>query len=105
MLKWIVLAVVLLPLVALALAVRPVLTRLPRLRRAAVALQRRAAEAEALRDTAEALQLRAEGVSAPARHHPAATRRDSGQARLIDPRRSAAPARGGPLRSRRLRDG
>ncbi|SIM68841.1 hypothetical protein [Micromonospora cremea] len=62
MLKWIVLAVVLLPLVALALAVRPVLTRLPRLRRAAVALQRRAAEAEALRDTAEALQLRAEGV-------------------------------------------
>ncbi|MBQ0902533.1 hypothetical protein [Micromonospora sp. U21] len=62
MLKWIVLAVVLLPLVALALAVRPVLTRLPRLRHAAVALQRRAAEAEALRDTAEALQLRAEGV-------------------------------------------
>ncbi|WFE99242.1 hypothetical protein [Micromonospora sp. WMMD964] len=62
MLIWIVLAVVLLPLVALALAVRPVLTRLPRLRRAAVALQRRAAEAEALRDTAEALQQRAEGV-------------------------------------------
>ncbi|WFE54231.1 hypothetical protein [Micromonospora sp. WMMD1155] len=62
MLIWIVLAVVLLPLVALALAVRPLLTRLPRLRRAAVALQRRAAEAEALRDTAEALQQRAEGV-------------------------------------------
>ncbi|MGI5520965.1 hypothetical protein ACQEUX_08415 [Micromonospora sp. CA-259024] len=62
MLIWIVLAVVLLPLVALALAVRPVLTRLPRLRRAAVALQRRAAEAEALRETAEALQQRAEGV-------------------------------------------
>jgi len=59
---WIVLAVVLLPLVALALAVRPVLARLPRLRRAAVALQRRAAEAEALRDTAEALQRRAEEV-------------------------------------------
>ncbi|MEV4659457.1 hypothetical protein [Micromonospora sp. NPDC049301] len=62
MLTWIVLAVVLLPLVALALAVRPVLARLPRLRRAAVALQRRATEAEALRETAEALQQRAEGV-------------------------------------------
>ncbi|MET8090540.1 hypothetical protein [Micromonospora sp. NPDC005220] len=62
MLIWIVLAVVLLPLVALALAVRPVLARLPRLRRAAVALQRRAAEAEALRETAEALQQRAEEV-------------------------------------------
>ncbi len=62
MLIWIVLAVVLLPLVALALAVRPVLARLPRLRRAAVALQRRAAEAEALRDSAEALQQRAEEV-------------------------------------------
>ncbi|MEU8257352.1 hypothetical protein AB0C06_24140 [Micromonospora inaquosa] len=62
MLIWIVLAVVLLPLVALALAVRPVLARLPRLRRAAVALQRRAAEAEALRDSAEALQQRAEAV-------------------------------------------
>ncbi|MBQ1020045.1 hypothetical protein KBX71_19555 [Micromonospora sp. D93] len=62
MLIWIVLAVVLLPLVALALAVRPVLTRLPRLRRAAEALQRRAVEAEALRETAEALQERAEEV-------------------------------------------
>ncbi|PWR09587.1 hypothetical protein DKT68_11645 [Micromonospora acroterricola] len=62
MLIWIVLAVVLLPLVALALAVRPVLARLPQLRRAAVALQRRATEAEALRETAEALQQRAEGV-------------------------------------------
>ncbi|MEU7844031.1 hypothetical protein AB0B39_24065 [Micromonospora sp. NPDC049114] len=62
MLIWIVLAVVLLPLVALALAVRPVVSRLPRLRRAAVALQRRATEAEALRETAEALQQRAEGV-------------------------------------------
>ncbi|MGC4748207.1 hypothetical protein ACLQ28_21505 [Micromonospora sp. DT201] len=62
MLIWIVLAVVLLPLVALALAVRPVLTRLPQLRRAAVALQRRASEAEALRETAEALQQRAEGI-------------------------------------------
>ncbi|MGW0218693.1 hypothetical protein ACWDXH_30310 [Micromonospora chokoriensis] len=62
MLIWIVLALVLLPFVALALAVRPVLARLPQLRRAAVALQRRAGEAEALRDSAEALQQRAEGV-------------------------------------------
>ncbi|MFG1869673.1 hypothetical protein [Micromonospora arborensis] len=62
MLIWIVLAVVLLPLVVLALAVRPVLTRLPQLRRAAMALQRRASEAEALRETAEALQQRAEGI-------------------------------------------
>ncbi|MFC4017331.1 hypothetical protein ACFOW4_05155 [Micromonospora sp. GCM10011542] len=62
MVKWIVLAVVLLPLVALALAVRPVVARLPRLRRAALALQRRAVEAEALRETAEALQERAEGL-------------------------------------------
>ncbi|MEU7678191.1 hypothetical protein AB0C42_25645 [Micromonospora taraxaci] len=62
MLIWIVLALVLVPLVALALAVRPVLARLPQLRRAAVALQRRAAEAEALQDTAETLQQRAEGV-------------------------------------------
>ncbi|MGC4854806.1 hypothetical protein ACLQ24_15785 [Micromonospora sp. DT4] len=62
MLIWIVLALVLLPLVALALAVRPVLARLPQLRRATFALQRRAGEAEALRETAEALQQRAEGV-------------------------------------------
>lgn len=60
MVKWIVLAVVLFALVGFALAVRPVLARLPRLRRAAVALQRRATEAEALRDSAEALQERAE---------------------------------------------
>jgi flagellar biosynthesis/type III secretory pathway M-ring protein FliF/YscJ len=59
---WIVLALVLLPLVALALAVRPVLARLPKLRRAAEALQRQAGEADVLRETAEALQQRAEGV-------------------------------------------
>ena len=72
MLIWIVLAVVLLPLVVLALAVRPVLTRLPHLRRASVALQRRAAEAAALRETAEALQQRAEGIQQQldtAQHH------------------------------------
>ncbi|MEU6077290.1 hypothetical protein [Micromonospora sp. NPDC047074] len=62
MVKWIVLAVVLFALVVLGLAVRPVLGRLPRLRRAAVALQRRATEAEALRESAEALQTRAEAL-------------------------------------------
>jgi flagellar biosynthesis/type III secretory pathway M-ring protein FliF/YscJ len=64
--KWIVLAVVLFALVVLALAVRPVLARLPRLRRAAVALQRRQGEAEALRAGAEALQERAEALQAQA---------------------------------------
>jgi flagellar biosynthesis/type III secretory pathway M-ring protein FliF/YscJ len=63
---WIVLAVVLFALVVLGLAVRPVLARLPRLRRAAVALQGRQAEAEALRSTAEALQQRAEALQARA---------------------------------------
>lgn len=60
MVKWIVLAVVLFSLVVLALAVRPVLVRLPRLRRAAVALQQRQEQAESLRSTAELLQERAE---------------------------------------------
>ncbi|MFJ6197497.1 hypothetical protein [Micromonospora sp. NPDC092111] len=60
MVKWIVLAVLLFALVVLALAVRPVLARLPRLRRAAVALQGRRAEADALRAAAEALQERVE---------------------------------------------
>ncbi|MGC1213106.1 MAG: hypothetical protein WA890_17795, partial [Micromonospora sp.] len=41
-------------------AAAAVLTRLPQLRRAAVALQRRQAEAEALRSAAEGLQERAE---------------------------------------------
>ncbi|MEU1603052.1 hypothetical protein [Micromonospora matsumotoense] len=62
MVKWIVLAVLLFAFVVLALAVRPVLVRLPRLRRAAVALQRRQADAEALRHSAEALQERAEAL-------------------------------------------
>ncbi|MFC0004484.1 hypothetical protein [Micromonospora siamensis] len=60
MVKWIVLAMLLFALVVLALAVRPVLARLPRLRRAAVALQRRQGEAEALRAAAEELTVRAE---------------------------------------------
>ncbi|BCL17199.1 MULTISPECIES: hypothetical protein [Micromonospora] len=62
MVKWIVLAVVLVPLVVLALAVRPVLARLPRLRRAALTLQDRQAQAETLQSTAEVLQERAEGL-------------------------------------------
>ena len=65
MVMWIVLAVVLLRLVVLALAVRPVLARLPRLRRAAVALQRRAGRgARRCGTAAEALQ--AAGRGAPA---------------------------------------
>ncbi|MFI6263597.1 hypothetical protein [Micromonospora sp. NPDC051006] len=63
MVKWIVLAVVLFALLVLALAVRAVLARLPGLRRAAVALQRRQAEAEALAGSAAALQVRADAVS------------------------------------------
>ncbi|MFG2052641.1 hypothetical protein ACGFI9_01300 [Micromonospora sp. NPDC048930] len=59
MVTWIVVGVVLFAVVVLALAVRPVLARLPRLRRAALALQRRQADAEALRSAAEVLQERA----------------------------------------------
>lgn len=59
---WIVVALVVLPFVLLGLAVRPVLNRLRRLRRAAVALQRHADEAVALQTTAAALQARAEGL-------------------------------------------
>lgn len=62
MVKWIVVGVVLFAFVVLALAVRPVLARLPRLRRAALALQGRQVEAEALRVAAEALQERAEAL-------------------------------------------
>ncbi|MEU1687676.1 hypothetical protein [Micromonospora sp. NPDC005707] len=62
MVTWIVLGVVLFALIVLALAVRPVLARLPRLRRTALALQRRQAEAESLRSAAEELQARAESL-------------------------------------------
>ncbi len=62
MLKWIVLALVLVPLVVLVLAVRPVLARLPQLRRAVLGLHRRADEATALRAAAESLQQQAEGL-------------------------------------------
>lgn len=62
MVTWIVVGVVLFAFVVLALAVRPVVARLPRLRRAALALQGRQVEAEALRVAAEALQQRAEAL-------------------------------------------
>ncbi|WP_018723023.1 hypothetical protein [Salinispora fenicalii] len=62
MVVWIVVALVVLPFVLLGLALRPVLTRLHRLRRAAVVLQRQAGEAAALQTTAAALQARAEGL-------------------------------------------
>jgi hypothetical protein len=58
----IVVGVVLFAFVVLALAVRSVLTRLPRLRRAALALQGRRAEADALRVAAGVLQERAEAL-------------------------------------------
>lgn len=64
MVGWIVVALVLIPFVLLGLAVRPVVTRLRRLRRAAVALQRHADEAAALQTTAVALQARVEGLQA-----------------------------------------
>ncbi|WP_173081791.1 hypothetical protein [Phytohabitans rumicis] len=60
MVKWVVLAAVLLGLVILVLAVRPVVGRLGRLRRAALTLQRRQAEAERLQTTALALQREVE---------------------------------------------
>lgn len=77
MVVWIVVALVLLPFVLLGLAVRPVLTRLRRLRRAAVALQQHADEAAALQTTAVALQARAEGLQeqlATIQHRAAAVR-------------------------------
>ncbi|TDC36713.1 hypothetical protein E1211_12675 [Micromonospora sp. 15K316] len=60
MLWWIVLAVVLAALVLLAVAVRGVLARLPGLRRAALALQRRQDEALELAGAARTLQERSE---------------------------------------------
>lgn len=58
MVTWIVLAVVLFALVLLVLAVRPVLTRLPALHRAALALLGRQEQVEALAARAEATQER-----------------------------------------------
>lgn len=62
MVKWIVLAVVLVGLLVLALAVRRVLTRLPRLQRAALALQRRQEQADDLQRAALGVQDRAEAM-------------------------------------------
>ncbi|WFE28553.1 hypothetical protein O7623_04910 [Solwaraspora sp. WMMD791] len=58
MLTWIVLAVLGCALVLLVLSVRPVLSRLPTLRRAVLALQHRQGEVEALALRAEQLQTR-----------------------------------------------
>jgi HAMP domain-containing protein len=54
--KWLVLAVVLLGLVILVLAMRPVVSRLGTLRRAAMRLLERQRQAEALQATSLALQ-------------------------------------------------
>ncbi|MEN3613024.1 hypothetical protein [Plantactinospora sp. ZYX-F-223] len=62
MVKWIVLAAVLVGLLVLGLAVRRVLTRLPRLHRAALGLQRRQEQAEDLQRVALAVQDRAEAM-------------------------------------------
>ncbi|AVT28666.1 hypothetical protein C6361_03220 [Plantactinospora sp. BC1] len=62
MVKWIVLAVVLVGLLVLGLAARRVLTRLPRLHRAARGLQRRQEQAEDLQRVALAVQDRAEAM-------------------------------------------
>ncbi|MEU6025340.1 hypothetical protein ACGFIK_19485 [Micromonospora sp. NPDC048871] len=62
MLKWILLALVLVPLIVLVLAVRPLLGRLPQLRRAALRLRQRADEAMVLQAAAENLQQQAEGL-------------------------------------------
>ena len=58
MVLWIVLAVVVLALLVLATAVRAVLTRLPALQRAGLALQRRQGEADELIRGADVLQQR-----------------------------------------------
>jgi cytochrome c oxidase assembly factor CtaG len=60
--KWIVLAAVLVGLLALGLAIRRVASRLPRLRRAALALQRRQEQAEDLQQVALSVQDRAEAL-------------------------------------------
>ncbi|GIG87522.1 hypothetical protein [Plantactinospora endophytica] len=62
MVKWIVLAAVLFGLLVLGLAVRRVLTRLPRLQRAALALQDRQQQAEDLQRVALTVQDRAEAM-------------------------------------------
>jgi hypothetical protein len=58
--RWIVLGALLVGLLVLAVACRRVLTRLPGLQRAALALQERQDQAVHLREAATALQRRAE---------------------------------------------
>jgi len=60
--KWIVLAAVLVGLLMLGLAIRRVASRLPRLQRAALALQRRQEQAEDLQEVALSVQDRAEAL-------------------------------------------
>lgn len=62
MLTWILLAVVGCALLVLVLAVRAVLVRLPALRRAVLALQRRQVQVEALATQAQRLQSRVEAL-------------------------------------------
>ena len=66
MVIWIVLGAVLLGLIILALAVRAVLARLPRLRRALLVLLRRQAEVAALQTTVDSLQDRLRAVQSQA---------------------------------------
>ncbi|HEU5108721.1 MAG TPA: hypothetical protein VFT95_09210 [Micromonosporaceae bacterium] len=66
MVFWILVGVAVLGLLILALAVRPVLTRLVRLRRAMEGLLRRQAEVDALRVAVEGLQERMADVQARA---------------------------------------
>jgi hypothetical protein len=63
---WVLLGAPVLGLLILALAVRPVLASLARLRRAGQLLLRRQAEVAALRDAAVAVQERAERVRSQA---------------------------------------
>lgn len=77
MLTWIVLAVLAGALVLLVLSVRPVLSRLPALRRAVLALQRRQGEVEALALRAEQLQTRVDQLQ----HHLEAAERRRAMAR------------------------
>lgn len=62
MVTWIVLGALLVGLLLLAVAARRVLVRLPQLRRAALALHQRQAQAEGLRHAAIALEERVAAV-------------------------------------------
>jgi hypothetical protein len=62
MVYWLALGLVLVGLVLLGLAVRPVLVALPKLRRALLALRGRQADAQALQDNVARLQERLAGM-------------------------------------------